>query len=172
MPHGEDDGRRRSPSALVGGVIAMATLATVALIALPFVGFAYRAPALHVAIETLNAVIALLVAYLVYGRFAQSRRLQELLLLLSMCTVAIANLVLTALPAALPIGSGEEFGHWAALTTGLVGTLLLAGAALVSPAGRVEPSRALASYFQVPLTSTFLASAAETQWKRPERSPT
>src|SRR3954447_12195189 len=138
MSHGEGDRGRRSPAALVGGVTAVAVLVTVAVTALPFVRFAYRAPAVHVMLETANAFIALVVAFIVYGRFTQSRRLQELLLVLAMCTVAIANLVLTALPSAVAVGGDEEVSRWAALALRLIGTVLLASAAFVSPRARAD----------------------------------
>jgi signal transduction histidine kinase len=125
--------RGSSPAGLVGGVIAVAVLATVAVTALPFLRFAYRAPAVHVMLETGNALFALVVGYLVYGRFAQNRRLQELLLVLAMCTVAIANLALAALPSAVELGADQEPNRWAALAIRLIGTLLLAGAAFVAP---------------------------------------
>src|SRR4051812_11791290 len=137
-----DGGRPgRSPAGLVGGVTAVAVVATVAVTALPFLRFAYRAPAVHVMLETANALIALVVAYLVYGRFAYSRRLQELLLILAMCTVAIANLVLTALPSAFASGVHQERYHWAALGIRLIGTVLLVSAAFASTTVRVAPRR-------------------------------
>src|SRR3954453_15518361 len=113
MAYGEGGERRRSPVALVGGVTAVAVLATAAVTAPPFVRFAYRAPAVHVMLETANALIALVVAFLVYGRFARHRRLAELLLVLAMCTVAIANLVLTAVPSAVAVAGDEEVSRWA-----------------------------------------------------------
>src|SRR5688572_18898564 len=90
-----------SPTVLTGVVAITATVATVAVVALPFVRFAYQAPALHIALETANALVALFVGYLVYGRFTQSRKVQDLLLVLALCAVAIANLILTALPSAV-----------------------------------------------------------------------
>src|SRR3954467_7302375 len=138
MSYGEGGRRHRSSAVLVGGVAVAALLVTVAVTTLPFVRFAYRAPAVHVMLETANALIALVVAYLVYGRFAQNRRLQELLLVLAMCTVAIANLALTALPSAVALGSDQELNRWAALATRLFGTLLLTGAAFVAPHVRVD----------------------------------
>ena len=122
---------RRSATVLTVRVALAAAAVTVAVVALPFVRFAYRAPALHVALETANALIALLAGYLVYGRFRQSRRTQELLVVLALCTVALANLVLTAVPVAVTIGSGEDFSRWAAVGMRLLGTILLAAAALM-----------------------------------------
>jgi signal transduction histidine kinase len=124
---------RRLPAASLAGWVAVGTAAaTLAVLVLPFVRFAYRAPALHIVLETVNALIALLVGYLVYGRFQQGRRLQEFLLVLGLCTVAVANLLLTALPSAVTWGSDDEFSRWAALTIRFVGTLLLTGAAVTT----------------------------------------
>jgi signal transduction histidine kinase len=120
-----------------------ATAATVAVVALPFVRFAYRAPALHVVLETANALIAMLVGYLVYGRFRQSGRLQDLLLVLALGSVALANLALTALPSAVTFGNDAEFSRWAALVIRLLGTALFAGAALTPAKFRVDQRRAL-----------------------------
>jgi hypothetical protein len=75
-----------------------AAAVTVAVVTLPFLRFAYRAPALHVALETANALVALLVGFLIYGRFRQSRRMRELLLVLALSIAAVANLALSALP--------------------------------------------------------------------------
>ena len=126
-------GNRRSPAVLTASVALIAAVATVAVVTLPFVRFAYRAPALHVALETANALVALLVGYLVYGRFRQSRRTQELLVVLALGTVAVANLALTAVPFAVSIGREEDFSRWAAVGIRLLGTILLATAALVPP---------------------------------------
>lgn len=51
---------------------AAAALVTSAVIGLPFLRFAYRASELHVALETtaaLTALTAMVLAFLVYGRF-------------------------------------------------------------------------------------------------------
>ncbi len=137
--------RRQHPAALAVGALVVGLLATAAVIWVPFLRFAYRAPALHVSLETANAVIALLAAYLVYGRFWRSRRLQELLLFLALCTVAVANLVLTALPTALLIGRDEDFSRWAALAIRFLGTLVLTAAALTSPQVRLHRNQTVLS---------------------------
>ena len=136
------DRHLRSPAVLTGGVAMVAAVFTLAVVALPSVRFGYRSPALHVALETANALVALLVGYLVYGRFRESRRIQELLLVLALCTVAVANLILTAVPFAVAIGRGEDFNRWAAVGIRLLGTLLLTAAALVPPAATVDTQRA------------------------------
>jgi signal transduction histidine kinase len=135
------DRQLRSPAVLTGGVAIVAAVFTLAVVALPSVRFGYRAPALHVALETANALVALLVGFLVYGRFRQSRRTQELLLVLALCTVAVANLVLTAVPVAVAIGRGEDFSRWAAVGIRLLGTILLTAAALVPPTATLDARR-------------------------------
>src|SRR4051812_43749815 len=121
----------RHPAALVVVVLGLCAALTVAVVALPFVQFAYRAPALHVSLETANALIALLVAYLVYGRYRSSRRLQDLLLTMSLCTVAGANLLLTALPTALSFGQGGHATDRGATVIRLLAIVMLTAAAVV-----------------------------------------
>ena len=121
----------RHPAALAAVVLAVCAALTLGVVFIPFVRFAYQAPSLHVSLETANALIALLVAYLVYGRFRQSRRLQDLLLSLALCTVAVANLVLTALPTALAFGPGIDATDRGATATRLLGTFVLTAAAVL-----------------------------------------
>ena len=115
---------------------------TLLVIVVPQLRFAYRAPALHVALETAEACVALVVAYLVGGRFREHRRLQELLLVCGLVVLAATNLLLSALPAAV-LAQGEGLSRWAPLTVRLLGTLLVAAAALTPtsatvPSGRVR----------------------------------
>ncbi|WP_377003197.1 sensor histidine kinase [Aquipuribacter nitratireducens] len=129
---------------LVRRAAVVALLATAAVVASPFLAFAVRAPSLHIMLETANAVVALLVLYLVYGRFVQHGRLQELLLVLALGVVAVANLVLTAVPDALTPGRGEELAYWVPLCLRLLGTLLLAAAAWTPVRARVDARTAAA----------------------------
>ncbi len=132
MPTGAEAPRRSARLAI--GTAVAAGAVTLAVVLVPFLSFAYRAPALRAVLETLNAVIALVVAFLIYGRFRQGRRLQDLLMVLALCTVAVANLALTALPSAVALAEGAEFSRWEGLAIRLLGTVTLTLAALV-PAG-------------------------------------
>ena len=123
---------------LAGRTLVVAAVFTLAAIILPFLRFAYRAPELDVMLETANAIIAIIVGYLVYGRFRQEPLLQELLLGLALISVAVANLVLTAVPDAFALSPTEAVTHWGPLTVRLVGAGLLAGAALASARARVS----------------------------------
>lgn len=134
-PKGQSSVRQQlAATALVGAGL------TLAVVALPFVRFAYRAPTLHVVIETLNAFIAVLVAYLVYGRYRELQRAQDLLLGLGLVTVAVANLILTAVPLATVGVTGEELTNWTPLGVRLLGTVFLVWAA-VTPARVRVPQR-------------------------------
>jgi signal transduction histidine kinase len=137
-------GRVAQPSAaaLAAAAALVAAVFTVAVVVLPFARFAYASPALRVMLETVNAVIALVVGYLVYGRFREGRRLQDLLLGLALCTVAVASLVLTAVPSALEDALGATTSSWVPLGFRLVSATTLAAAALVPGTRRVDRSRA------------------------------
>jgi len=125
----------RSPWRLTAVAGVGALLVTLGVVGLPFLSFAYRAPTLHVALETSAALVALVVAYLVRGRFQSSRSLQELLLATGLGLVAITNLVLAVLPPAFAIADVEELRRWGAVALRLLGTLTIAAAAL-TPADR------------------------------------
>jgi signal transduction histidine kinase len=107
---------------------ALATLIT----ALPFARFAYRSPGLHIAVETAAGLIAVLVAYLFYGRYRSSGRLTDLLLVSALGLFAFANLFLSVLPSSL---SGSElsrsFATWAPLFGRLLAAMLFGTAALI-----------------------------------------
>lgn len=130
---------RHTALVLVGATALGAAVGTVAVAASPHLLFAYRAPDLRAVVETVNAVVALLVGYLVYGRYRQRHRLQDLLLVLALATVAVANLVLTAVPEALPLERGSALTQWAPLVVRLVGTALLTGAALTRTGRPLHP---------------------------------
>jgi signal transduction histidine kinase len=122
--------------------MAAVGLSVTLLVALvPALRFAYRAPALQVVLETAEACVALLVAYLVGGRFRVHRSLQELLLTCGLVVLAVTNLLLSAVPVALLLRSGEDFSRWAPLTVRLLGTALVAAAALAPPETTVPPRR-------------------------------
>ncbi|WP_225755183.1 sensor histidine kinase [Actinotalea sp. Marseille-Q4924] len=142
----------RSAAALAAAAALVAAAFTVAVVALPFARFAYESPALRVMLETVNAIIAIVVGYVVYGRFREGRRLQDLLLGLALSTAAVAGLVLTAIPSAVQDGMGTLTGSWVPLGFRLVGATTVATAALVSGGRRADRRRAA-------LTSTLFVLA-------------
>ena len=137
----------RTPWRLTTTATLIALLLTAAVLAVPALRFSYRAPALHVALETGEAVIALVVAYLVGGRFRTNRRLQELLLMCGLAVLAGTNLVLSAIPSAVLLSQDQELSRWAPLVARLLGTLLIAAAALVPADDTVQRGQARSVVF-------------------------
>src|SRR5712691_10974644 len=119
------------PPAAITGVLA--AVGTLLVVLVPGLHFAYRTPELRVALETTAALVALLAAGLVYGRFRRSCRLDDLLLALALGLLAETNLCFAAGPIAFLDGCAEGFSSWATPFGQLVGALVLA-AASVAPA--------------------------------------
>lgn len=94
---------------------------------------AYRSVSLHIAFEVAAALIALLVAYLVFGRFRDSDRADDLALVCGLAVTAASNLFFAALPSALPTLEAGRFSTWAAVAGRLAGAALIAFAALSPP---------------------------------------
>lgn len=134
---GPDPGRGTSRALLVASVLTVLVV-TAALAGLPFVRYAYRAPGLQIALHTADAVIALVVAYLVYGRYRQTSRVRDLLLASSLTVLATANLPFTALPQALAMQRDSELDQWAPLLVRTFGTVLFAAAALTPRSVRLD----------------------------------
>jgi signal transduction histidine kinase len=103
-----------------GGAAASTLLA----FAVPSAQYAYRSPSLHVAIETTTALIALLAAYLVFGRFRSSALLSDLVLVAALTLFAFTNLFFLALPLAVPSAYSDTGATW----TSVIGMLLAGGA--------------------------------------------
>ena len=128
---------RRARLALVAAVLVVVAL-TCALAVLSFVPYAYRAPGLQIVLHTADGVIALVVAYLVYGRYRQTSRVRDLLLASSLVVLAVANLPLAAVPQALAAAQARELDLWMPLFVRFAGAVLLAAAALTPRRLRVD----------------------------------
>ncbi|WP_134007217.1 sensor histidine kinase [Kribbella sp. VKM Ac-2566] len=91
--------------------------------------FGAQSPAAHLVLETVNACVALLLAFLVYGRFRRTKTRQDLLLLQGLVVLGTANALLSVtLIKNQPAGA---FGNWLPPALRIVGTLLIAASALV-----------------------------------------
>jgi signal transduction histidine kinase len=106
-----------------------ATLVTLVVTFVPSVDFAYRSASLHVALGVAAALIALLAAYLVFGRFRETSRLDDLALVCALTVTAASNLFFAALPAALPSLEGNRFATWSAISGRVLGAALFVVAA-------------------------------------------
>src|SRR5918996_2716820 len=103
-------------------------IATILVLVLSPLRFAYESPSLHIAFDTAAASIALLAAYLAVGQFRHSRELDVLVLACGLAMLGGVNLLLGALPAALD----QELGTattWMRAVGRLLATIMLVAAA-------------------------------------------
>src|SRR5688572_18734472 len=103
------------PSAVVLTALAWGFgLATTCLIlGSPYLLFGYHSPTLHHVLNSVDACIALLVAYLLMGAFLRSRRLQDELLAQGFVLLAVAGIVGMVLPQLGPaIGAPGALDVW------------------------------------------------------------
>ncbi len=101
---------------------------TLAVSVASVISFAYRSPALHVAVETAAALISLLAAQLIFSRFWRSLELRDLALATSLWVFAFANFAFSAVPA-IAEQAGTPFATWAPVGSRLFGAALMAFAA-------------------------------------------
>lgn len=126
--------RRLAVGCALGSAGATAALALVASL-----NFAYRAPALHVALETTAAIVASAAAFLLLGRFWRTGYLDELLLSAGLSLLAVSNFAFAALPAVFDLRSNRA-SAWSALFTITLAALLICLAALL-PRRRLADGR-------------------------------
>jgi signal transduction histidine kinase len=101
-----------------------------ALVLVASLNFAYRAPALHIALETTAAIAASAAAFLLLGRFWRTGFLDELILSAGLSLLAVSNFAFATLPAVLDLQSSRA-SLWSMLVTALVAALLICVAALL-----------------------------------------
>jgi signal transduction histidine kinase len=128
----------RASIVLTAGAAALFTLLVSVTSLIPF---AYRNPALHVALETAAALISIVAAQLIYGRFRQRYELRDLVLTASLSVFAASNLLFSVIPELTASGRGA-FGTWTSVGGRLLGAALIALAAVVPDRTLHHPSRA------------------------------
>ncbi|CAA9291999.1 MAG: hypothetical protein AVDCRST_MAG61-223 [uncultured Friedmanniella sp.] len=117
---------RRTAAVVITGLIVTAVVLTS-----PYVVFGLYSPSGHLILNSLDACIALLVAFLLHGRFMRRHRLQDLMLSQGLVFLAVAGLGLTYLSRLLPDVQPGTVDVWLPLGVRLAGVLLLAASALV-----------------------------------------
>jgi len=120
---------------------------TIAVLVIPSLRFAYRSPTLHATIETACGFIALLTAFLVYGRYRSTERTNDLVLAAALGMLACANLVFSAMPWALLSEGSLRFSAWTSLIGTLLAALLFAVSAFLPSRHVWNPGRAAAIVF-------------------------
>jgi signal transduction histidine kinase len=114
----------------MGIAAAGAAVFTLVVTVTSSIRFAYANASLHAAVEAVAAVIAIVAAQLIYGRFRQSLQVRDLLLTAALTVFAVANLFFSAIPAVVDHEPGP-FATWAPACGRLLGTALMALAAVV-----------------------------------------
>jgi signal transduction histidine kinase len=109
-------------------VTVLSGAVTVLAAASPALRFGYHAPALHVALETAAALVALVSAFLVFGRLERELRLDDLLLASGLGLLALMNFFFSAVPA-ITNDPANTFVTSSAVTGRFLGAVLLAAAA-------------------------------------------
>jgi signal transduction histidine kinase len=119
----------RSILATLGGS-ALGVAVTAAIVGTPYLRFAYHDPTLHLVLDSADTGVALLVAYLLWGRYRRSGRLQDLLLASGLLLLAVAGLGMTLGLHLLGLEDGRA-DVWLPVAVRMVGTALVLAASMV-----------------------------------------
>jgi signal transduction histidine kinase len=119
--------------------LAVGAAATALTSFAPFVHVAYRSPSAHLVLETTGALVALLAAYLLFGRFRTSRRANDLALIYPLGLFAADNAFVSFI---LLISSSAEpsaLEAWVPAIVALIAAATFAVAAFVPPRTVASP---------------------------------
>jgi signal transduction histidine kinase len=122
---------------LAGWGIGLAV--TVLILLTPYLVFGVESRSLHLVLDSVDACVALLVAYLVHGRYVRRGRVQDLLISQGLVLLAVAGLGLTYLAEAFPGFAPGTFDVWLPLTVRVLGAILIVAGALCGRAVRPMP---------------------------------
>jgi signal transduction histidine kinase len=115
---------------------------TALVVAVPALGGAYQSVSVHVALETAASLIALLAAYLVFGRFQQNSLVSDLTLTSALVIFGLTNLFFRTLPATLSGAvEADGFAVWAPVSGAVVGAFVFAMAAFAREVPVTRPAR-------------------------------
>lgn len=131
--------KRSLSSTSLTALAAGAAVGFTALVTVGLLNVEYRNSSAHLALETANASIAVLVSYLLYGRLRRRNDQRDLFMSQGLALLAAASLTSTAL---LMIGQSDLTGKlyvWLPLAARLVGATLLAAGAVSRASRRVNP---------------------------------
>ena len=126
---------------LAPAVAGAGVVATVVLAAVPSAGFAFHGPRAQAAIEAVSALVAVLAAYLLVGRYELGRRLGDLALVMAATTLAMTNVAFSTVPA-LAGDSDGAFAVWSTVWGRVLAAAAFAAAALVPEIRLGRPRRA------------------------------
>jgi signal transduction histidine kinase len=119
----------------------VALTVTIAVTTLPFLQFAYFSPGAHVGFETAESLIALLIAYLAFGRLRQEAMVGDAALVAGFLILAFSYPLFAGIQNLLAPDDAERFSIWAPLLGRLIGAAVLAYAAFAPPHRRADVRR-------------------------------
>jgi signal transduction histidine kinase len=121
---------RRRVAIPIGLAVLVGAVPTLLIAAVEDLRFVYEGAQLRSALDTAQALIGALVAYLLYGRFRRTGLLNDLALAYALGLAAATNLTLAAVPAIVGDLQPDAFTTWAPLTARTVTASVIALAAL------------------------------------------
>jgi signal transduction histidine kinase len=136
----------------------------------PGLDFAYRRPALRAGLETAEALVALLVAYLVIGRLARTRSVDDLVAAVALGALAGGNLVFGVLPTLMANGRADPIAGWGGVGIRLTGAVLFALAAVAPrrPLARRLPTGPTAIALTIGVIAVVALAAAALEHRLPQ----
>jgi signal transduction histidine kinase len=127
---GDDRGSYGSARTLSLLAVAIG-LATTALVIAGVVDVGYSNLSAHLVLDTFDTCVALLVAYLLYGRFLRSARMQDQLLLQGWLLLAVASSSTSVARVAGLAGNSGRLDVWLPLAIRVVAAMSIAAAAIL-----------------------------------------
>ena len=128
--------RGTSAPALTAAGWATGAVCTAVILGTPYLRFGYHSPELHLVLDSVDACVALLLAYLLVGRLRRTQRLQDLLLVLGLVLLAVVGLGVALAVHRFAEGTSRTVGVWLPVAARTVASLLVVAAA-------VAPGRSL-----------------------------
>jgi signal transduction histidine kinase len=117
---------RFQPRALTVTAAVAGGLITLLVGGLPFVYFAYRSVEAHIALDSAETVVALVAAFLVYGRYRISRSIRDLVLVYALALLGCVNLAFSVVPDVISTPRPHTLSTWSAVTARLLGAAAFA----------------------------------------------
>jgi signal transduction histidine kinase len=115
---------------------AASVVCTIVILGTPYLRFGYHSPELHLVLDSVDACVAMLLAYLLVGRLRRTRQLQDLLLVVGLVLLAVVGLGVALSADRVDGGTRQTVGVWLPVT-------LRAGAAVCIAVAAVAPDRTL-----------------------------
>jgi signal transduction histidine kinase len=126
----------------------------------------YASPSLRVALETASTLVALLAAYLVFGRFRISRRASDFILVCALELIALRTFLFAGYPA-VSQRELDIFATWAQVASAIVGAAAFAAAAFARDSRIKRQGRVVAVLLVLPVligTIAILEASVIPEW--------